>query len=135
MRRAASLLAAVVVAAVAVGGVVLFFQSRDESTLEQRPAIGAPYRGEPVLSPALEDAVSAGNVVVLHRDARPPNGVEALQEGAGPELAGDGLAVLVEREPTLDTPLAAVSADRIQPAARADGLQDFVDFHLGRVGG
>lgn len=135
MRRAAGLLAAVVVAAVAVGGVVLFFQSRDESTLEQRPAIGAPYRGEPVLSPALEDAVSAGNVVVLHRDARPPAGVETLQEGAGPELAGDGLAVLVEREPTLDTPLAAVSADRIQPAARADGLQDFVDFHLGRAGG
>lgn len=131
MRRAGAAVAAVVLAVVGVGAVILFFQARDESTLDPRSAIGRPYQGEPVLSPALEDAVDAGNVVVLHRDARPPEGTRSLQEGAGPELASDGLAVLLEREPTLDTALAAVSADRIQRAERAEDLREFVDAHLG----
>lgn len=134
MRRAGAALAAVVLAVVAVGAVILFFQSRDESTVDPRGSVGEPYRGEPVLSPPLEDAVDAGNVVILHRDARPPEGTEALQEGAGPELASEGLAVVLEREPTLDSALAAVSADRIQVAERPDGLREFVDFHLGRAG-
>jgi hypothetical protein len=42
--------------------------------------------------------------------------------------------VLLEREPTLAAPLAAVSADRIQTANDADGLREFVDYHLGRAG-
>ena len=135
MSRALRIAVAVLLAVVAVGAAVLFFQSRDDSTVEPRAAVGEPYRGEPVLSPALEDAVALGNVVVLHRDARVPAGVRDLQEGSGPELQEQGLAVLLEREPTLETPLAAVSADRIQPAEDADALRDFVDFHLGRAGG
>lgn len=134
MRRAGGVLAALALAVVGVGAVVLFFQSRDESTLEPRAAVGEPYRGEPVLSPALEDAVAAGNVVILHRDARPPESTAALQDGAGPELAGAGLAVLLEREPTLRGPLAAVAEDRIQHAERPEALTEFVDFHLGRAG-
>lgn len=134
MRRAGAALLAVVLAVAVVAGVVLFFQSRDESTVEPRGTVGTPYRGEPVLSPALQDAVDAGNVVVLHRDSRPPEGTSALREGAGPELAGAGLAVLLEREPTLEQPLAAVSADRIQHADDPAQLRDFVDFHLGRAG-
>lgn len=133
MKRAGGVVLAVLLAAVGVGAVILFFQSRDDSTLDQRAAVGDPYRGEPVLSPALEDAVDAGNVVVLHRDARAPQGTRSLQEGAGPELASDGLAVLLEREPTLDTPLAAVSSERIQAADRPEELREFVDFHLGRA--
>ncbi|MEX2194768.1 MAG: hypothetical protein WD844_05730 [Thermoleophilaceae bacterium] len=134
MRRAGAAILAVLLAVLAVGAVILFFQSRDESTVEPRASVGEPYRGEPVLSPALADAVDAGNVVVLHRDARPPEGTASLREGAGPELANEGLAVLLEREPALDTPLAAVSADRIQHAERPDALGEFVDFHLGRAG-
>jgi hypothetical protein len=132
--RALRVAVAVLLAVVAVGGALLFFQSRDDSTVEPRAAVGQPYRGEPVLSPALEDAVGIGNVVILHKEARAPTEVRELQEGAGPELRRDGLAVLLEREPTLDTPLAAVSADRIQTARNAGGLRDFVDFHLGRAG-
>ena len=135
MSRAARIGAAVLLAVAAVGGAVLFFQSRDESTVDQREDVGEPYRGEPVLSPALEDAVARGNVVILHREARAPDGVRALQEGAGPELRREGLAVLLEREPTLEAPLAAVSADRIQTARDAAQLEAFVDFHLGRAGG
>ena len=133
MKRAGGAVVALLLAVVAVGAVILFFQSRYDSTLDQRAAVGDPYRGEPVLSPALEDAVDAGNVVLLHREPRPPRGTRSLQEGAGPELASDGLAVLLEREPTLDTPLAAVSSDRIQPADRPEDLREFVDFHLGRA--
>lgn len=134
MSRALRLVAAALLAVVAVGAAVLFFQSRDDSTVDPRVAVGQPYRGEPVLSPALQDAVARGNVVVLHRDARLPAGTRALQEGAGPELEDAGLAVLFEREPTLETPLAAASADRIQPASSADELREFVDYHLGRAG-
>lgn len=135
MSRGLRIGASALLAAAAVAGALLFFQSRDESTLEPRAsAVGRPYRGEPVLSPALEDAVANGNVVVLHRDARPPAGTERLQEGAGPELQGDGLAVLLEREPTLRSPLAAVSADRIETARRPGELRAFVDLHLGRAG-
>ncbi len=135
MTRALRVAAGVLLAVVAVGAAVLFFQSRDDSTIGSTAAVGRPYGGEPVLSPALEDAVARGNVVVLHRDARPPPAVRELQEGAGPELQREGLAVLLEREPTLETPLAAVSAERIQPGRDAEALREFVDFHLGRVEG
>lgn len=135
MSRALRVVVAVLFAVVAVGAAVLFFQSRDESTVDPRDAVGRSYNGEPVLSPALEDAVALGNVVILHRDSRPPAGVRALREGAGPELQQEGLAVLLEREPTLEAPLAAVSADRIQTARDAEALREFVDFHLGRAGG
>ena len=134
MTRAVRIVAAVLLAALAVAAVTLFFQARDDSALEPHPAAGRPYRGDPVLSPALEDAVAKGNVVVLYRDARPPSGTRRLQEGAGPQLAEEGLAVLLEREPTLRTPLAAVSEDRIEDARRPDELREFVDAHLGRAG-
>ena len=134
MSRALRLAGAVLFAVVAVAAAVIFFQSRDDSTVDPRGSVGDPYTSEPVLSPGLEDAVARGNVVILYRQARPPDGVRALREGAGPELRQDGLAVLLEREPTLAAPLAAVSADRIQTANDADGLREFVDYHLGRAG-
>lgn len=134
MRRALSLAGSILVAAVVVVGVLLFFAARDQSNIDARGAVGEAYRGEPVLSPALQDAVADGNVVVLHRDPRPPRGTRSLQDGAGPRLASVGLAVLLEREPTLDAPLAAVSEERILQAERPEDLQEFVDFHLGRAG-
>ena len=132
LRDILSFLLSFVIALIGAVGVILFFESRDESQLEgPRAEPGQPYRGEPVLSPALEDAVAAGNIVVLHRDERIPRGARELTEGAGPRLRELGLAVILEREPTLTAPLAAVSDDRIELANTPAELRNFVDFHLG----
>jgi hypothetical protein len=127
-----SFIASFVIALIGAVGVILFFESRDESQLEGgREEPGQAYRGEPVLSPALEDAMSKGNVIVLHRDGRPPAGTEELSEGAGPRLEELGLAVLLEREPTLRTPLGAVADERIEYGDTPAEIRNFVDFHLG----
>ena len=132
LRDILSFLLSFVIALIGAVGVILFFESRDESQLEgPRAEPGQPYRGEPVLSPGLEDAVAAGNIVVLHRDERIPRGARELTEGAGPRLRELGLAVILEREPTLTAPLAAVSDDRIELANTPAELRNFVDFHLG----
>ena len=132
LRDIVSFLISFAIALVGAVGVILFFESRDESQLEgPRAEPGQPYKGEPVLSPALEDAVAEGNVVVLHRDERLPRGTEELTEGAGPRLRELGLSVILEREPTLGAPLGAVSDDRIDLANRPAELRNFVDFHLG----
>jgi hypothetical protein len=127
-----SFLASFLVALAGVVGVILFFEGRDESKLEgARQDPGKVYRGEPILSPGLQDAVEQGNVVVLYRDERPPAGTLALAEGAGPRLRSVGLAVLLEREPTLKAPLGAVADDRIQLGRTPAEVRNFVDFHLG----
>ena len=132
LRDIVSFLVSFVIALGGAVGVILFFESRDESQLEgPREEPGQVYRGEPVLSPGLEDAVARGNVVVLHRDPQLPPGTTELAQGAGPRLRELGLAVLFEREPTLETPLAAVADDRIEFADTAAEIRNFVDFHLG----
>ena len=121
-----------VIALVGAVGVILFFESRDESQLEgPREEPGQVYRGEPVLSPALEDALAQGNVVVLYRDRRLPPEAAELAQGAGPRLQDIGLAVLFEPEPTLETALAAVADGRIELADSPEEIRNFVDFHLG----
>ena len=121
-----------VIALIGAVGVILFFESRDQSDLEgAREEPGQVYRGEPVLSPGLEEAVKQGNVVVLHRDARVPAGTSELAQGAGPRLRKLGLAVLFEREPTLKTALGAVADGRIEFADTPAEIRNFVDFHLG----
>jgi hypothetical protein len=132
VRDVLSFLASFLIALAGVVGLILFLEARDESKLEgARSDPGEVYDGEPTLSPALEDAVAKGNVVVLHRDRRPPAGTRALSEGAGARLREVGLAVLLEREPTLDTPLAAVADGRIQHGRTPAEIRNFVDFHLG----
>ena len=132
MRDILGFVVSFVIALAGAVGVILFFESRDESQLEgPREEPGQVYRGEPVLSPGLEDAVAKGNVVVLHRDARLPAGTTELAQGAGPRLRELGLAVLFEREPTLETPLGAVADGRIELADTAAEIRNFVDFHLG----
>src|SRR5918992_6318339 len=88
LRSVVGFLISFVIALGGAVGVILFFESRDESQLEGegRSEPGRVYRGEPVLSPFLEDAVAMGNVVVLHRDAKPPAGTDELAAGAGPRL-------------------------------------------------
>lgn len=127
-----SFLVSFAIALVGAVGVILFFESRDESQLEgPRAEPGEVYDGEPVLSPGLEEAVAKGNVVVLHRDARVPPGAVELTEGAGPRLRELGLAVILEREPTLAAPLGAIADGRIELARTPAELRNFVDFHLG----
>ena len=121
-----------VIALIGAVGVILFFEARDESQLEgERAEPGEVYRGEPVLSPALEEAVAKGNVVVLYRDPRQPRGTQELAEGAGPRLEELGLAVVFEREPTLKTALGAIADDRIEYGDTPSEIRNFVDFHLG----
>jgi hypothetical protein len=132
LRDILGFLVSFVIALIGAVGVILFFESRDESQLEgPRAAPGEVYRGEPVLSPALEDAVAKGNVVVLHRDRRLPPGTEELAQGAGPRLQQLGLAVLFEPEPTLTSPLAAIADGRIEFGDTPAEIRNFVDFHLG----
>jgi hypothetical protein len=132
LRDIVGFLLSFLIALVGAVGVILFFESRDESQLEgPRDEPGVPYRGEPVLSPALEDDVAKGNVVVLYRDARIPPGTKELTAGAGPRLRALGLAVVLEREPTLHTRLGAIADERMQLADAPSELRNFVDFHLG----
>jgi hypothetical protein len=132
LREVLGFLLSFAIALVGAVGVILFFESRDESQLEgPREVPGQPYRGEPVLSPALEDDVAKGNVVVLYRDARVPPATRELAAGAGPRLRALGLAVVLEREPTLRASVGAIADDRIQLADTPAELRNFVDFHLG----
>jgi hypothetical protein len=127
-------LLAVVIGLAAVVGLVVFFNARDDSGLEHPPEANLPgraYTGAPVLSPALESAVKRGNVVVLYRDSQPPPGTQALVPPGGRALEQAGQAVILEREPTLTSPLAAVAATRIQHADRPPALQPFIDYWLG----
>jgi len=120
------------IALIGAVGVILFFESRDESQLEgARDVPGEVYSGDPVLSPGLEDAVALGNVVVLHRERRLPPGTAQLAQGAGPRLRELGLAVLFEPEPTLTRPLAAIADGRIEYGDKPADIRNFVDFHLG----
>jgi hypothetical protein len=47
-------------------------------------------------------------------------------------LVTAGQSVVLDREPTLHVPLAAVSAKKIEEADRPEQLQDFVDYWVGR---
>jgi hypothetical protein len=135
MRRAATWAASLVVGLAAVAGLVALINSRDPGGLSpkasQSAAPGAPYRGEPVLSPADEDAVKRGNVLVLYRDANPPPGTRALVPPGGRELERLGQSVVLDREPTLHAPLAAVSKKRLELADKPQELQEFIDYWLG----
>jgi hypothetical protein len=135
MSRVASWAAAVLVGLAALVGLIAILNSRDKSGVAQHTEVtagpGKPYRGNPVLAPGLEDAVKRGNVVVLYRDNKPPAGTTDLVPPGGAALEKAGQGVVLEREPTLTTPLAAVSEKRIQPAEKPAELRDFIDYWLG----
>jgi hypothetical protein len=136
MRTFLSWVAAFAVGLVALVGLITLINSRDQSNLDQHPTEvagpGAPYRGEPVLSPALKDAVHRGNVVVLYRGDSPPAGTQALVPPGGKALVKAGQSVVLDREPTLKTALAAVSAKKIAGADSPQQLQPFIEYWLGR---
>ena len=135
MRTLAGWALAALIALVALVGFILLINSRDQSGVDQHSSVtagpGKAYKGEPVLSPALQDAVKLGNVVVLYRDAKPPAGTAALIPPGSKALQSVGQAVVLEREPTLDTALAAVSAKKIEAADSPQQLTGFIDYWLG----
>jgi len=135
MRTVLGWIAAVVIALAALVGLVALINSRDQSGVDQQSAAaagpGKPYKGDPVLSPALEDAVKRGNVVVLYRDDKPPAGTQALVPPGGKALVRAGQSVVIDREPTLHAPLAALSAKKIQEADAPAQLHGFIDYWLG----
>jgi len=135
MRSALGWVLAIVVGLGALVGLVAIFNSRDQSGVDQQSSAaagpGAPYHGRPALSPALREAVKRGNVVVLYRDGKPPAGTERLVPPGGQALVQAGQSVVLDREPTLKAPLAAVSAKKIEQADRPQQLQQFIDYWLG----
>jgi hypothetical protein len=132
LREVASFLISFVIALAGVVGVILFFEARDESQLEgPRSEPGRPFVGKPAVPAGLEEALGRGNVLVLHRDRRPPAGTRELAEGAGPDLRSVGLAVLLRHAPGLEAPLAAIADDRIEEGRSPADIRNFVDFHLG----
>ena len=135
MRTAATWAISVVIALAVLVGFVTLINSRDKSGVNTKSNAAAgpgdPYRGDPVLSPALQDAVKRGNVVVLYRDDKPPAGVQQLVPPGGKALVTVGQSVVLDREPTLHAPLAAVSAKKIEEANAPAQLQPFIDYWLG----
>jgi hypothetical protein len=135
VRTVLSWVATVVVALAALVGLIALLNSRDKSGVSPKAnAVAGPgkrYTGTPVLSPADKDAVGRGNVVVLYRDAKPPSGTQALVPPGGRALEQAGQSVVLDREPTLAAPLAAVSAQKIQEADSPQQLKDFIDYWLG----
>ena len=135
MRTVLGWVAAVLVALAALVGLIALINSRDSSEVDQHASVtagpGKRYSGDPVLDPALQDAVKRGNVVVLYRDEKPPAGTQALVPPGGEALERAGQSVVIDREPTLKTALAAVSAKKIQEADSPEELRDFVDYWIG----
>ena len=127
--------AAFAIGLVALVGLIAFINSRDKSGVDQESAQsagpGKAYTGNPVLSPALQAAVKRGNVVVLYRDPKPPAGTAALVPAGGKALVQAGQSVVIDREPTLRTALAAVSSKRIEEADAPQQLEPFVEYWLG----
>ena len=131
MRTVATWVVATLIGLVAVVGLIAFLNSRDRSQVAQQGP-GTPYKGQPPLSSPLRAAVQLGNVVVFYRDRRPPAGTRALVPPGGDVLLKAGQSVVVQRDPSLDVPLAAVSAENIQKANTPAELSDFVDYWIGR---
>jgi hypothetical protein len=135
MRTAATWGISVVIGLAVLVGFVTLINSRDKSGVDQHSDAavgpGRPYRGDPVLSPALQDAVRRGNVVVLYRDDKPPAGTTRLVPSGGKALEQAGQSVVLDREPTLKAPLAAVSTKKIEEADAPRQLQPFIDYWLG----
>ena len=135
MRTVLSWVAAVLVALVALVALIALINSRDKSGVDQHSTVvsgpGKAYTGDPVLSPGLQDAVKRGNVVVLYRDAKPPAGTTRLVPPGGKALVQAGQSVVIDREPTLHAPLAAISMKKIEQADSPQQLQPFVEYWLG----
>lgn len=133
MRRLASALATLVISLAALVGLIALINSRDKAGIDQQNSAraagpGDRYRGDPPLTPSLRHAVALGNVVVFYRQTAP----RRLVQPGGRQLEQVGQAVLLKHQPRLTVPLAAVAANRVQPANTPAELQQFIDYWLGR---
>ena len=130
MSRGLRILAAGVLAAVAVGGVLLFFQARDESTIGEdggaAPGVEAPE--------AASRTLEQGNVVFQYADKADREPLERLAtEIAGPPdeaLRHAGQAIIVESGDGLG---ALAFRRRLEVSSPDDpALREFAEYWLGR---
>ena len=128
MRRGVLIAAAAVLTVAAILGVLVFFSSRDESTLEQTdvPGEAAPEATAPELE--------RGNVVLRFSAPADREVLRALAEEFGPEsLADEGQAVLLRRDPGTQGIEALAYKRRLRTAAADDpALRAFIEHWLGR---
>ena len=134
MRRAGLLLLAVLVALAGAVGLIAFFQSRDDASVDQTDA-NAPGIADPSLT---ERTLAQGNVVLTYRQSGQREKLRALAEDiAGPPdqaLVHAGQAVLVQARPSGGGGVVAKAYRRRFETASPDDpkLQDFIDYWLGR---
>ena len=136
MRRVAVALGVLLVAVAGVAAVVAILNARDDSTIggsEAGPGIRRAAGARPVVAP--------GNVVLLYSDERLTSALRKLAVDTGgpatPALRAAGQAVIVERQPGLRVPVAALTNERRLDADGADDprLREFVEHWLGRRAG
>ena len=133
MRRGVLIAAAALLTVAAILGVLAFFSSRDDSTIDdEQDAPGAPIpeltRGE----------LAKGNVEILYRRPEHREAVEQLaREFAGPvpdapSLVRAGGAVLVRRGPSSFIIASAYKRGLKVSSPDDPALREFVEYWLGR---
>jgi hypothetical protein len=146
---------------VALGGVVLlllFFQGRDESQLQdtadgrrgpgrlvtdqRRASTPAPIRrdGTRLSEDQILHALELGDVVLLYGTSATPPELRALQQQLSgpfdPVLAANGAAVILGQRPGTDGVLALAWRRMLRtPSAGDPALEQFADYWLGRSAG
>jgi hypothetical protein len=134
VRRAGLAALAVVVALAGAVGLIAFFQSRDEGSLdhEQTNAPGV------VAAELDSDELAAGNVVLTYRESGQRAALKALAEDVAgptdPALAEAGQSVIVHARPSGGGGVIAEAYKRRLEVASADDpqLRPFIEYWLGR---
>ena len=137
MKRLGPILLAVVLALAGTVGLIAFFQSRDDATIEPgtggraAPGVAAPEENDPRLE--------AGNVILTYRRAEDGAVLKALAEDvAGPSddaVVDAGLGVIVLRRPNQSAGqvVAHAKGRRLVTEQPDDpAVRDFVEYYLGR---
>ena len=135
MRRAGILAATVVVAVIGVGGLILFFQSRDDAQLEggggSKPGVVAPEETDAELV--------RGNVLLTYREPADEKGLQtiALDINNGPvdpDLRDAGTVVLIRRVKDQGERIVARAYQRRLAAQSPEdpALREFIEAFLGQ---
>ena len=137
MRRAGIIALAAVVALAGVVGLIAFFQSRDDASLDTTSADTPGVR-----APELTDReLAQGNVRLTYRQSGQRAQLQALAEDitgtTGDALTEAGQSVVVRARPSGGGGVVAEAYQRRLEVAAPDDpqLRAFVEFHLGRGSG
>lgn len=141
LRRAGGLLVAVIIGLVAVVGLIVFFNSRDESQIDHSSDGAGPVPGVVVEGPQLgttDRLLGLGDVVILYGGARraPAALVELQDQLSGPPdpaLTATGQAVLLEYDADVNGVEAHAWRRVLRTQDPADPqLEEFASYWLGR---